>query len=212
MHTSPPDVLVSDVMMPEMDGFALCEAVKADDDLRTIPVLLLTARAEVDDTVEGLQCGADDYLTKPFDVRELRERVDRLLKMRDTLQNEYAQIVRIDAAGVEVDDKHASFVEAVLTAIHASIDDPDFTVDRLADAVALGRRQLTRRLRDAMDETPAALIRRIRLEQAADQLETADTPRIADIAYAVGFRTVSHFSKAFKKHFGCPPSRYPDDA
>jgi transcriptional regulator GlxA family with amidase domain len=85
-------------------------------------------------------------------------------------------------------------------------------VDRLADAVALSRRQLTRRLRDAVDESPAALIRRLRLERAAEALDSENPPRIADLAYAVGFRTSSHFSRAFKKHFGCPPSRYPDDA
>jgi transcriptional regulator GlxA family with amidase domain len=122
------------------------------------------------------------------------------------------QKVHVDAIDLQLEDKDAAFVENVLTAIHDSIDDPEFTVDRLADAVALSRRQLTRRLRDAIDESPAALIRRLRLEYAADALDATDPPRIADLAYAVGFRTPSHFSKAFKKHFGCPPSSYPDDA
>ena len=212
MRDAPPDVVVSDVMMPEMDGFALCEAIKANDDLCTIPVLLLTARAEVDDTVEGLECGADDYLTKPFDVRELKTRVGRLLEARATLRSEYEQIVRLDDVDLEVPDAEAAFVEAVLTAVRASIDDPDFTVDRLADAVALSRRQLTRRLREATGESPADFIRRFRLERAADRLASSENVRIADIAYAVGFRTVSHFSKAFKKHFGCPPSQYPDES
>ena len=212
MRAGPPDAVVSDVMMPEMDGFELCEAVKSDDDLRTIPVLLLTARAEVADTVDGLACGADDYLTKPFDVRELAQRIDRLLAVRETLRGEYAQTVQVDAVDLPVDGGEAAFVKKVLSAIHAAIDDPELTVDRLADTVALSRRQLTRRLRDAVDESPAALIRRLRLERAAEALDDEDPPRIADLAYAVGFRTPSHFSRTFKKHFGCPPSRYPDDA
>jgi len=212
MRADPPALVVSDVMMPEMDGFELCEAVKSDDDLHTIPVLLLTARAEVEDTVDGLACGADDYLTKPFDVRELEQRLQRLLDLRHTLQSEYAQTVHVDELDLQVDEEETTFVDEVLTTIYASIDDPELTVDRLADAVALSRRQLTRRLRDAIDESPAALIRRLRLERAADALDDEDPPRIADLAYAVGFRTPSHFSKAFKKQFGCPPSRYPDNA
>jgi signal transduction histidine kinase/DNA-binding response OmpR family regulator/streptogramin lyase len=212
MRASAPDAVVSDVMMAEMDGFELCKAIKADEELRTIPVLLLTARAEADDAVEGLECGADDYLTKPFDVRELRQRIGRLLEVRSTLQSEYEQTVRVEQVGLVVPATEAAFVDAVLTAITEAIDDPDFTVDRLADAVALSRRQLTRRLREATDESPAALIRRVRLERAATHLEDTKKARIADVAYAVGFRTVSHFSRAFKKHFGCPPSQYPDES
>lgn len=209
---SAPDVVVSDVMMPEMDGFELCEAIKTNEDLHTIPVLLLTARAEADDAVEGLEHGADDYVTKPFDVRELEQRIERLLETRTTLRSVHEQIVHVEEADLEVTDDQAAFVESVLSAIHDSIDDPELTVDRLAEAVALSRRQLTRRLRDATGESPAAFIRRIRLEQAADRLTDTDAPRIGDVAYAVGFRTGSHFSKAFKKHFGCPPSEYPDDS
>lgn len=211
IRASAPDVVVSDVMMPEMDGFALCEAIKTDDDLHTVPILLLTARAEVDDAVEGLECGADDYLTKPFDVRELRMRVRRLLEARATLRSEYEQIVHLDEVDLEVPDAEAAFVEAVLTAVRESIDDPGFTVDCLAEAVALSRRQLTRRLREAVGESPADFIRCFRLERAADRLDASDNPRISDVAYAVGFRTVSHFSKAFRKHFGCSPSQYPDE-
>ena len=212
MRAAPPDAVVSDVMMPEMDGVELCEAVKSDDALHTVPVLLLTARAEIEDRVDGLACGTEDYLTKPFDVRELAQRLDRLMAVRETLRDEYAQTIQVDAIDLRVAEGETAFVEEVLSAIHASIDDPEFTVDRLADAVALSRRQLTRRLRDAVDESPAALIRRLRLERAANALDDEDPPRIADLAYAVGFRTPSHFSRAFKKHFGCPPSRYPDDA
>jgi DNA-binding response OmpR family regulator len=210
MRTAAPDVVVSDVMMPGMDGFALCEAIKSDDDLRAIPVVLLTARAEVEDALQGLGQGADDYVTKPFDVRELNRRIERLLEVRQLLQDEYAKVVHIDDVDLQVSEEEAAFVEAVLKTIYASLDDPDLTVDRLADAVALSRRQLSRRLREAIDESPAALIRRLRLEQAARCLTDDDRPRISDLAYAVGYRSVSHFSTAFKKHFGCPPSEYGD--
>ena len=212
MRSSPPDIVVSDVMMPDMDGFALCEAIKSDEDLHTIPVLLVTARADAEATIDGLRHGADDYVTKPFDIRELSERIGRLVEMRETLRSEYGKTVHIEEASLQVAEEDRAFVESVLTVIHESIDDPDLTVDRLADAVALSRRQLTRRLRETIDEPPAALIRRLRLEQAASRLDAPDSPRISDLAYAVGFRTASHFSKAFKKHFGCPPSQYPDES
>ena len=211
IREAPPALVVCDVMMPEMDGFALCEAIKSDEALCTLPVLMLTAKATPADAVAGLNCGADDYLTKPFNVRELKQRIARLLDVRATLQSEYQNTLHVEPADLDIADADAAFMRAVLRALEDHLDDDSFSVDRLAQAVALSRRQLTRRLREATGETPAAFIRGYRLDRAAEHLADGYTGTIAELAYSVGFGSASYFSTAFKKRFGCSPSTYPPE-
>jgi len=201
-----PDLIVSDVMMPETSGMALCEAVKSDEDLRTTPVVLLTAKATSADAVEGLEHGADDYLTKPFDVDELHARIDRLLTTRRELRDQFSEIVQVEPSGATTDAENAPFIEETLRVAEVHLDDPHFGAEDLASQMALSPRQLTRRLKEAIGETPAALIRRLRLERAAQLLEEEHT--VSETTYAVGYQSPSHFAKAFRKHFGCPPSEY----
>ena len=211
IQETPPDLLVCDVMMPKMDGLALCEAIKSDAALRTLPVLMLTAKATPDDTVAGLDCGADDYVTKPFDIRELKQRVARLLNVRATLKATYQGTLHVESVDLDVDDADAAFLQAVLHALDDHLSDADFSVDHLAQSVALSRRQLTRRFRDVTGETPAAFIRGYRLDRAAEHLADGHAGTIAELAYSVGFGSASYFSTAFKKRFGCPPSHYPEN-
>ena len=210
-----PDLVLSDVMMPEIDGFTFCRALKADPETDFIPVVLLTARAEAEDRLEGLGEHADDYLTKPFDVRELRARVDNLIASRRRLRERFAS----DAAGtradgglraeaVEVDSADAVFLERIREAVEAHLGDEDFTVERLAEAVGVSRGHLHRQLKALAGQTPSEAIRTLRLERAA-QLLTAQAGTVSEVAYAVGFKSVAHFSNRFEKDFGCRPSAYP---
>lgn len=204
-----PDLLLSDVMMPDPDGFELCRKVKSDPALRVVPVILLTARTSDHDTVEGLKSGADDYVAKPFDLAELIRRIDNHLAARRHARAHHQDTIHLDALGQTVDDADAAFMREVMATIDEHLGNPDFTTEQLAQAVALSRRQFSRRLKDAIGETPAAFVRTCRIERAKSLLENGpDT--IAEVAYAVGFRSSSHFSQAFKDEVGCTPSTYVD--
>ena len=210
LQEQPPDLVVSDVMMPHLDGLSLCERIKTHEVHSSIPVVLLTARASDEDTLAGLDQGADDYIVKPFDVRELKQRIANHLAAREHLRKQYQQEVRIEPTGAVADEDDVPFLETVLATVDRHIDDPDFTVDHLADAVALSRRQLSRRLKETVGETPAAFIRSQRMEHAQTLLIDDGPGTIAEVGYRVGFRSASHFSKTFRKVVGCSPSKYRD--
>lgn len=209
MQTTPPDLVVSDVMMPGLDGFELCRRIKEDPEWRAVPVLLLTARADQKGTLEGLEVGADDYLPKPFDPEELRRRISNHLAARRHLQEQYQTSVQFESLGATVPEEETSFVEEVMESVGDNLHDPNFTVGRLAGELALSRRQLTRRIKDALDRTPGALIRECRVKRAKELL--AQNPAtIAEVAYAAGFRSPSSFSETFRKEVGSSPSEYSD--
>jgi signal transduction histidine kinase/DNA-binding response OmpR family regulator len=198
-----PDCIVADVMMPGLDGFELSRRLKDDAMTAGIPLLMLTARADVDDEVEGLLHGADDYLRKPFEAEVLRARIGALLDQRRRLRE---QLTPDDGNSCDISEA-PSFAQAVHDCVRAHLQDPAFDVQALADELGLGRRQLTRRLNEKAGTTPARLIRRRRLQRAA-QLLKEDGGTVTEVAYAVGFESLSHFSTSFKEHFGAPPSRH----
>jgi DNA-binding response OmpR family regulator len=202
-----PDLVVSDVMMPELDGFELCRAIKSDPALEFIPVILLTAKATPESKVDGLGIGADDYLTKPFDTRELRARVSNLIASRRKLQEQRRRPVTVHAETIDVESSDDQLVQRVTQIIEAEMEDENFSVEALAQKTGLSRGHLHRRLRTALDETPTALIRRLRLERAA-QLLSGRAGSVSEIAYGVGFKSVSHFSRCFRAQYGVPASSY----
>ena len=203
-----PDVVVSDVMMPKMDGYALCEAIKTSDELDYIPVVLLTARATAREKIDGLELGADDYLTKPFDVDELRARVSNLVESRLRLRERFrSERANVHASKVSVKSGDDAFLEQLREAVEAGMADEDFNVDRLAEGVGMSRGHLHRRIRALLDESPTDFIRRIRLERA-QQLLAGRAGSVSEVAYGVGFKSVSHFSKCFREHAGVTPSHF----
>jgi signal transduction histidine kinase/DNA-binding response OmpR family regulator len=207
VQEAPPDLVLSDVMMPTVDGTELCERIKGSEALRQTPVLLLTARAGTDAEIEGLKTGADDYVTKPFDAEELRQRIANHLAAREHLRERYRTEVRVEPTGTVVENDEAPFVEEVIEAVETRLGDPGLTVSQIADAVALSRRQLTRRLKDTVGQTPAAFLRERRIERAKELL-AKDPETIAEVAYAVGFRSPSAFSQTFRDETGRTPSEY----
>ena len=202
-----PDLILSDVMMPELDGVALTRALKADAALADVPVLLLTARADEDSVLAGLDAGADDYLAKPFSPAELRARVDNAVAARRQMRERYSDEVVVGPSRVVVPSAEAAFLQDVRDAVEAHIGDAAFGVERLAEAVGLSRRQLGRRLKDALGTSPGAFIRELRLARAAQLLEQ-EAGTVAEVAYAVGYRDPEHFSKQFRKAYGATPSAY----
>ncbi|MEM1054298.1 MAG: ATP-binding protein [Bacteroidota bacterium] len=202
-----PDLVLSDVMMPEMSGIDLARALKADARLGDVPVVLLTARADEDSVLDGLGAGADDYLAKPFSPAELLARVDNFVASRRGMRERYSDEVLVGPSQMTVPSAKAAFLEQVRDATEAHLGDDAFGVERLAEEVGLSRRQLGRRMRDALDTSPSQFIRELRLARAAQLLEQ-DAGTVAEVAYAVGYRDPEHFSKQFRKAYGATPSAY----
>ncbi|NNE45198.1 MAG: response regulator [Rhodothermales bacterium] len=202
-----PDLILSDVMMPNMDGYEMCRLIKANEKLRHIPIVMLTAKASERDTIEGLQSGADDYLEKPFSVAELTTRVSNLISTRRELHEAFSREIFVRPADIEITPEEEVFLDRLLDAINTHLGDANLTIDWLADDVGLSRRQLERRVEAVTGQSPAALVRRFRLERAS-QLLRARAGTVSEISYAVGFRSPAHFSKAFRQAFGEPPSEH----
>jgi len=202
-----PDLIVSDVMMPNMDGSDLCKAIKSDPKLNYIPIILLTAKATETDKLEGLELGADDYLCKPFSIAELQARISNLIKSRRQLEARYKQPIELEVSHIEVDSADQSFLKRLQYAIEKQLDDPDFGVEQLAKTLGQSRGNLHRRLRTLLNQTPSEIIRNIRLQRSADLL-SQHAGSISEIAYTVGFKGVAHFSTSFRNKYGVTPSAY----
>ena len=201
-----PDLIISDVVMPGTDGLDLLRALRADPEVAFIPVILLSARADVADRIRGLQVGADDYLTKPFKAAELVARVDNLIRSRQRLRG-HRPPVSVRASRVEAASAEDRLLDAVREAIEAGMADENFDVEALATTVGKSRSALYRSFTDLGIGSPADLIRSLRLDRAA-QLLAAHTGTVSEVAYAVGFKSVSHFSRSFRDRFGVTPSAY----
>jgi len=204
-----PDVIVSDVMMPEMDGIALCRRLKTDEELGDVPIILLTARAGERERVEGLETGADDYIEKPFSMATLKARMENLVGSRRRLKQRYRREVVMQPTGVSVTPEDEAYYEAARAVVEAHIGEHTFTVDRFAEAMHASKGTLRRKLKVATGQTPAAFIKRLRLEYAAKLLAQGTSQPVYQVARAVGYRNADHFAKIFREAFGTPPSQYP---
>ncbi|MFN8588660.1 MAG: ATP-binding protein [Candidatus Eisenbacteria bacterium] len=202
----PPDLVISDVMMPVMDGFAFVEALQREPDLAGTPVVLLTARATFEDKLAGLSLGAVDYLAKPFHAAELLLRVRNLLAAQHRLR-ERLRPRELHAAPVEVTSEGDRFLARVREAVEQHMGEEDFDVERLAHEVGLSRSHLYRRLRELLDDTPEMVLRRMRLERAAQLLDQG-AGSVSEIAYATGFKTVAWFCRVFREKYGTTPGAW----
>ncbi|MES2776404.1 MAG: ATP-binding protein [Bacteroidota bacterium] len=199
-----PDIIVSDVMMPEMDGFAMTQKLKKDERTSHIPVILLTAKASQDHKLEGLETGADDYLTKPFDAKELLLRLSNLINQRKLLRKKFAGEILLKPSEVAVTSADENFLTKVLAAIEKNMSEEDFGVEELAKAVAMSRSQLHRKLMALTGQAPSETLRNTRLLRAKELLQKkVATP--SEVAYQVGFNSHTYFSKCFKEEFGISP-------
>src|SRR6218665_1167243 len=202
-----PDIVISDVMMPQMDGYALCRKLKTDDRTSHIPVILLTAKASAEHQVEGLEMGADIYLTKPFSLQVLELHVHNLVGSRIAMRLKYSRQVTLEPKQVEISNADEGFLQKVMNIIEEHMDDADFGVALLARKVAMSQPVLYKKLKALTDMTVNDFIKSIRLKKAALLLQQQQLT-IAEVAYTVGFTRREHFSEEFKKQFGQTPSEY----
>ncbi len=202
-----PEIIISDVMMPKMDGFQLCNRIKSDSRTSHIPIILLTAKATLNDKVEGFESGADSYIMKPFDAAELRARIKNLLQQRQRLHEYFRAhgLIEVEENGITpVDQK---FLQNAASIINEHISDPSFDVEKFAEKLAVSRSLLHKKLTALTGESPGELIKRFRLNKAAKMLELK-SGNITEIAFQVGFNDASYFTLCFRRQFGMSPSQY----
>ncbi len=202
-----PDLIISDLMMPEMDGLELCAQVKADIRTQHIPFIMLTARAGEENKLGGLKTGADDYLVKPFNRDELNTKVQNLLQLQENIRRHIKNTLLTQASPVKVVSAEEQFVLKARKLVEENLNNPAMSVEWLSGNLNLGREQCYRKMMAVTGLSPSAFIRKIRLQRAA-QLLAAKWGPVSQVAYEVGYENLSHFSKAFKEEFGKLPSEY----
>jgi len=202
-----PDLIISDVMMPRMDGFALCEKLKTDERTSHIPIILLTAKAGTDHKIEGLETGADEYLVKPFDAKELQVRVKNLIDQRRKLRERYRKEGGIRLKEIAITSADERFMNRAIEVVESHISDQGFTAEQFAGEMFLSRMQLHRKMRALTDLSPWQFVRKVRLHRAADLLRKR-AGNVSDIAYQIGYDSPSRFAEAFRQEFGQTPSDY----
>lgn len=208
-----PDLIISDVMMPEMDGTTLCTKLKANINTNDVPIILLTAKSREEDQLEGLQTGADAYILKPFNMDILRRTIINLLTMRRTLKNKFtgkeSQEEKVEQRKIQTPDD--ALMQRVMEVINENIGDSDLSVDMIAQKVGISRVHLHRKMKELTNQTPHSFIRNIRLQQAAKLLKDGKQS-ITDVMYICGFSNSASFSTMFKNLYGCSPREYMQNA
>lgn len=205
--TEIPDLIITDVMMPGMDGYRFSKAIRKDEKTSHIPVIMLTAKAGLDDKIEGLETGVDDYLTKPFSAKELKVRVINLIHQRKQLRKRFSTATIIKPSEVTAVSVDKEFLEKTIGILEKHFEDYNFGVDNLSDRLNMSVSQLNRKLNALVDQPAGQLIRSFRLQRAADLLKQ-NAGTVAEICYKVGFNDQAYFSRAFKKQFGVTPSEF----
>lgn len=202
-----PDLVLSDVRMPGMDGIHMTEALKKDTRTSHIPVILITALAEQEDVRSGLSTGADAYLTKPFDAEELRIRVHNLIEQRRQLRETFAQALTTGPHRPEPENAaDTAFLQQVEQVVLSHLDDDDMSIEALGRAVGMSRSQLHRKIKALTDQSPSVFVRTIRLQRAY-RLLSERRGNISEVAHEVGMPNLAYFSRSFKEQFGKPPSQ-----
>ncbi|MGV6830088.1 MAG: hybrid sensor histidine kinase/response regulator transcription factor [bacterium] len=202
-----PDIIITDVMMPKMDGLEMTQKLQENPATNHIPIMMLTAKAQLEDKLFGLQAGADAYLTKPFEKQELLVRVSQLIHKRKALQHRYSikKIIELDKATIK-DDKKVTFLDQAIKHIEVHLEDADYNALQLAKHLHISESQLYRKLKALTNKSTALFIRSVKLEKAKQLLENTDLS-ISEVAYATGFSNPNWFSKAFKAEFNCNPTQ-----
>ncbi len=201
------NLVVSDVMMPQMDGFELCKTIKSDLSYSHIPVVLLTAKTNIQSKIEGLELGADAYIEKPFSVEYLLANISSLIHNREKLRQTFAKSPFVAANTMALTKADEEFIWKLNDIIQANLHNPEFSMEDMADALKMSRSSFYRKIKGVLDLSPNEYLRLERLKQAAQLLKEGKS-RVNEICYAVGFNSPSYFSKCFLKQFGVLPKDF----
>jgi transcriptional regulator GlxA family with amidase domain len=193
--------------MPEMNGIDLCKKIRSDKRTYFIPVIMLTALTAQQQLLAGLNVGANDYLTKPFNTEVLLSKVKNILFQQESFKKTYQKQVQVHAKEVEVESADEKYIQQALSVVEENISNPGFSVEEMSRQLFMSRVAMYKKLFALTGKTPIEFIRTIRLQRAAQLLESSEMT-IAEIAYEVGFNNPKHFSKCFKNEFNILPSGY----
>ena len=210
IHQKALDLIISDVMMPEMDGYELTKIIKDDPNYNHLPIILLTAKTQEEDEQQALLLGADEYLTKPFRLSDLKLRIDNIIENRKRVQSEYHQESAEEARRIIVAPKSPDeeFLSRALACVYAHLDDDAYDREALAADMGASSSTIYNKLRSITGLNVSGFIRDIRLKEAQRLAQSDPTYRVSDLAYKVGFRDPRYFSTCFKKQFGMQPKEY----
>lgn len=203
------DLVVSDVVMPEMDGITLLRNIKGNANISHVPVIMLTSKSEISDRLECIKLGADAYLAKPFSLEELHLTIDNLIDNVRRLKGKFTGALKQDdkVEKVEVKGYDEELMERIMKVVNENLSDSDFNVEKMCDEVGVSRTQLHRKLKEMTGVPTSEFLRNIRLNEAARLIKEGKI-NITQVSYMVGFANNSHFSTAFKKYFGMSPTEY----
>ena len=201
------NLVVSDVVMPVMDGFELCKTIKSDLNYSHIPVILLTAKTNIQSKIEGMELGADAYLEKPFSVEYLQACASSLIQNREKLRKAFAQSPFVAANTMALTKADEDFIKKLNEVIQVNYSNPEFSMDDMADSLNMSRSNFYRKIKGVLDLSPNEYLRLERLKKAAQLLKEGEN-RVNEICYMVGFNSPSYFAKCFQKQFGVLPKDF----
>ena len=202
-----PDLIISDIMMPEADGYEVCRTLKSDERTSHVPIILLTAKAELEDKIKGFEYKVDDYLVKPFNKKELNARLKNLIELRKTLIEKFKNSNLSEEIDLNISTLDKQFITTINTIIDKNLGNADYSIDSLSGKLGMSTRNLRRKMNQLLGVSPNQYIRSLRLERAK-QLLLEKRGNITEIALETGFSSSAYFSKCFQDHFGKPPSHY----
>ncbi len=207
-RTAFPDLILSDVMMPEMDGIEFCREIKTDLKTSHIPVVLLTAKVNKEAKYKGLEIGADDYISKPFDLGLLLLRIKNLIKNRERLRSIFGSSPNFEPSKVTVTSIDETFLTDLMAKIEDNISDVNFSIGNLEQEMGMSHSSFYNKIKGLTGYSAKELLNSCRMKRAKQIIEDTDNIRISEVAYMVGFSDPKYFSKRFKEHFGTSPSSF----
>ena len=207
IEESYPHIVISDVMMPEMNGLELCKRIKENQNYCHIPVILLTAKSMISQIEEGLDAGADDYIVKPFQISLLKARIRNILSLREKMKTMYGETLSLKQFGVEEPKEHDDFLARYIEIVKANISNPELDVSVIYEALGMSRTNFYRKVKTVTGLSPIELIKNIRLEAGAKLLKESDM-NVSEIAQHIGFSSRSYFARSFKAVYGMSPTEY----
>ena len=202
-----PDIIISDIMMPVMDGIELCRKLKSDIKTSHIPIILLTAKADVESRIEGLDTGADAYIAKPFTIRLIEAHIHNIIETRKVLRKKFSKELVLQPSEIAITSPDKDFLQKAINTVEVHMSDTEFSVDSFNKEIGMSRSRMHRKIKALTAQSTSEFIRTIRLKRAASLLEKSQLS-VEEISYAVGFNSTAYFTKCFKILFGKTPSEY----
>ena len=211
-----PDIIISDIMMPHKNGIELLNELKNNESTSHIPIILLSAKSSIESKIEGMQYGADDYITKPFSATYLKARIQNIVEQRKRLQHIYCQTLfpsKAEKKSVEKENipilsaSDQKFMDKLVQIITENMDNCDFSVDNMALAVDMSRSNFFRKLKSITGQSPIDFLKQMKMKRAVQLIESKEY-NISEIAYMTGFNDAHYFSKCFKQAYGISPTEY----